>query len=138
MPARTLRRPKAKKSKMKVFKRKKPARVTRKAKKKIAKKVVKRVAKRMIRRASKPSAPKIKALGKVVHYYDRIGVAIVELKAPLRLGDMVTIKRGTLDLLQSVTSLQIEHTPVASAKKGDVVGMKVSQEVHEGALVLPA
>lgn len=136
MPARTLRRKMKTKVKAKTkaramrMKKRKPARVTKRTVRKVAKKVTGK----LVRRA-KAAAPK--AIGKVVHYYDRIGVAIVELKAPLRLGDMVHIKRGDRDILQSVTSLQINHEPVASAKKGDVIGMKVNQEVHEGALVMP-
>lgn len=150
MPTKTLHRSKSKKSKTKALRRKL---MTKRAKKKVAKRVAKKVTKKMIRKAARPSpkrrlsraksrgpagTSKVKAIGKVTHYYDRIGVAIVELKAPLRLGDMVHIKRGDRDLLQSVTSLQIDHTPVASAKCGDVIGMKVSQEVHQGAVVTPA
>ena len=81
---------------------------------------------------------KIKIVGRVTHYYDRIGVAIVELARPLHVGDVVKMKHGEHELVQPVQSLQIEHQPVASAKKGAVVGMKVSQEVKEGALVMPS
>lgn len=82
-------------------------------------------------------APKIKVLGRVVHYYDRIQVAIVELGAPLHLGDMVKIKDKTQEFVQNVDSLQIEHMAVEQAKKKQIVGMKVMMPVHEGALVMP-
>lgn len=76
-------------------------------------------------------------IGKVVHYYDRIGVAIVDLKEPLKVGDMIMLKKGGTIVPQRVDSIQIEHTPVAIAKRGDVVGIKVDTEAHEGTLVLP-
>lgn len=75
-------------------------------------------------------------IGKVTHYYNKIGVAIVELDADLAHGERVKFTRGGEDLFeQSVTSMQIEHEKVESAKKGDVVGLKTVAEVKEGAEV---
>lgn len=76
-------------------------------------------------------------IGKVVHYYDRIGVAIIDLKEPLNVGDMVMLKKGDRIVPQRVESIQIEHTSVTSAKPGDVVGVKVDTEAYEGTVVLP-
>jgi hypothetical protein len=77
-------------------------------------------------------------IGKVVHYYDRIGVAIIDLKKPLRIGETITLQKGDQTMPQRVTSMQIEHLPVASAQPGDVIGLKVDHEAPEGTLVLPA
>ena len=82
--------------------------------------------------------PRIKIVGRVIHFYDRIQVAIVELAAPLHIGDMVKIKHHGQEFVQNVDSLQIEHLAVEQAKKKQVVGMKVLMPVREGALVLPA
>ncbi len=74
--------------------------------------------------------------GKVTHYYDKIGVAIVELSAPLTKGEKIKFLRGGEDLFtQEVNSIQIEHEQKDSASKGDVVGLKVDSEVKEGAEV---
>lgn len=74
-----------------------------------------------------------KKIGKVTHFYDKIGVAIVDLAAPLKLGDKVTFKRGGEEVgEQVVESMQIEKTAVDSAKKGDVVGLHVDEAVKEG------
>lgn len=86
---------------------------------------------------ARAKAPKIKITGRVVHFYDRIGVAIVELAAPLRLGDMVVIKNRGEEFVQLVDSIQIDHKSVEVAKKKDVIGMRVMMPVKEGALVLP-
>lgn len=70
----------------------------------------------------------------MTHYYDKIGVAVVELIATLSNGDKVKFVRGGEDLFeQEVKSMQVEHEKVESAKKGDVIGMKVGNEVKEGA-----
>ena len=104
-------------------------------------------AKRPIKRASKTRtpkkmtvkrAPKIKIIGKVSHYYDRIGVAIVELNSPLSVGDIVTFKRGDRIHTQLVTSMQKNHVPLQKAKKGNVVGLQVSMPLSAGTFVLPA
>lgn len=73
-------------------------------------------------------------VGKVTHYYDKIGVAIVELEADLGLGDRIKFERGGEELFeQEVKSIQIEHQSVQKASKGDVVGLKTDQKVKEGA-----
>lgn len=75
-------------------------------------------------------------VGKVTHYYDKIGVAIVELGGTLSVGDKIRFVRGGEDLFeQTVDSIQIEHEKVDSAKKGDVVGLKAVDLVKEGAEV---
>lgn len=78
-----------------------------------------------------------KKVGKVTHYYDKIGVAIVDLAGPLKLGDSVTFKKGDEEILtQTVESMQIEKAAVESAKKGDVIGLKVDEPIKEGAEVV--
>jgi hypothetical protein len=75
-------------------------------------------------------------IGKVTHFFDKIGVAIVELAGPLAVGDTIKFSRGGEDLFeQPVESIQIEHNKVASAQKGEVVGLKTEKEVKEGAEV---
>lgn len=75
-------------------------------------------------------------VGKVTHYYDKIGVAIVELDGTLAVGDKIKFVRGGEDLFeQTVDSIQIEHEKKDSAKKGDVVGLKTKELVKESAEV---
>jgi translation elongation factor EF-1alpha len=75
-------------------------------------------------------------VGKVTHFYDKIGVAIVELNGDLANGDKVKFVRGGEDLFdQTVGSMQVEHEKVDAAKKGDVIGLKVDGKVKEGAEV---
>ncbi len=100
-----------------------------------AKKVITAQKKKAIAQSS--AAVMQRLIGKVVHYYDRIGVAIVDLKEPLKVGDMIMLKKGGTIIPQRVDSIEIEHASVAAAKRGDIVGIKVDTEAHEGTLVLP-
>jgi len=75
-------------------------------------------------------------VGKVTHYYDKIGVAIIDLNASLAVGDKIKFSRGGEELFsQEVDSIQVEHEKKDSAQKGDVIGLKVKKEVKEGAEV---
>ena len=78
----------------------------------------------------------MKPIGKVTHYYDKAGVAIVELQAELRAGDRIRIERGDNSFIQEVSSIQKEHQSLDKAGKGDSIGIKVDQKAKEGSLVL--
>jgi putative protease len=77
-------------------------------------------------------------VGKVTHYYNKAGVAIVELEGELNVGDTVKFQGHGVDFEQPVDSMQVNHEQVKSAKAGDLVGLKVEKEVKEGCEVLKA
>ena len=71
-------------------------------------------------------------IGVVSHYFDRIQVAAIRLtKGGLKAGDTLHLKGHATDFRQTVASMQIEHATVSEAKKGDEIGVKVDQQVHE-------
>lgn len=75
-------------------------------------------------------------VGTVTHYYDKIGVAVVDLTADLAAGDKIRFVRGGEDLFeQEVGSMQIEHEQVQSAKSGQTIGLKAEQALKDGAEV---
>jgi len=71
-------------------------------------------------------------IGKITHYFGNIGVAVIELSDTLKVGDTIRIVGGTTDFTQEVTSMEIEHKKVETAKPGDSAGLKVNQKVREG------
>ena len=74
-----------------------------------------------------------KLIGKVTHYFSNISVAVLDLTDTLKVGDSIRIVGGEhTDFTQQVDSMEVEHQKVQQAKKGDSVGMKVAQKVHEG------
>ena len=74
-------------------------------------------------------------VGKVTHYYGKIGVAIIELSGSLKVGDKIKVEGNRTEFEQPVQSLEVDRKSVESAKKGDVVGLKVVERVNEGAAV---
>ena len=72
-----------------------------------------------------------KEVGKVAHYYTKIGVAVIELTDTLKAEQTIHIKGATTDFTQKVESMQIEHETVPEAKKGESIGMKVKDHVRE-------
>jgi len=71
-------------------------------------------------------------VGTITHYYDKIGVAIVELSDRLKVGDTIAIEGKTTNFTQKVENIQIEHINVEEAGNGDSIGLKVDQKVREG------
>ena len=71
-------------------------------------------------------------IGRISHYFGKIEVAAIELTdGSLAVGDTIHIKGHTTDLTEKVDSIQIEHEQVQSAKKGDSIGIKVTDHVRE-------
>lgn len=73
-----------------------------------------------------------KLVGKVTHYFNKIGVAVIELSDSLKVGDQIKITGGTTDFTQTIDSMEVEHQKVAEAKPGDSFGLKVNEPVREG------
>lgn len=75
-------------------------------------------------------------VGKVTHYYDKIGVAVVDvINQPLKVGDEIKISGHDKEFNQKVASLQVEHEQVREIKAGDSGGMKTEQPVKPGDVV---
>lgn len=83
----------------------------------------------------KTEIAKGKQIGKITHYFSKIGVGVVELTSNLKIGDVIVIAGHGHEFEQKVDSMQVEHEQVTEAKAGDAVGMKVDQPVKEGDLV---
>ena len=71
-------------------------------------------------------------IGKVTHYFNRLGVAVLELDHELNCGDSIHILGRTTDFTQSVGSMELEHQKIQSATVGMEVALKVEDEVREG------
>ncbi len=77
-------------------------------------------------------------VGRIDHYYDKIGVAVLETTDDsISVGDTIKIasKAGEERFIQTVTSIQAEHSNVEEASRGEEVGIKVDHPVTEGDLV---
>ncbi|OGD48473.1 translation elongation factor-like protein [Candidatus Bathyarchaeota archaeon RBG_13_46_16b] len=77
------------------------------------------------------SEENIVEVGRVAHFFSKINVAVIELKAPMKVGDTIVFKGPNTDFEQVVDSIQIEHENVQQAETGQSVGLKVLQRVRE-------
>lgn len=71
-------------------------------------------------------------VGKVTHYFSKIGVGVIKLEAELKVGDVIHVKGATSDFEQPVESMQVDHQAVEIAKSGDDIGLKLEEKVREG------
>ncbi len=72
-------------------------------------------------------------VGHVIHYYDKIGVAIIELDSTISVGDSVKFSKDGQDLFnQPVEIIQLEHEKIESASQGEIIGLKTKEPVKEG------
>jgi putative protease len=71
-----------------------------------------------------------KQVGEVNHFYNRIGVAVIDLVDSLHLGDKVHFLGRSTDFQQEVISMQIEHEAITEAGKGQEVAVKVERRVR--------
>lgn len=76
-----------------------------------------------------------KEIGRVTHWYDKLGVAVLGLQSDLKLGDRLRFRRGGEEFEETVNSMQVKHQDVTAAGKGDDVAVKLTQRAKEGALV---
>ena len=70
-------------------------------------------------------------IGQVIHYFNKINVAVLSIKDELKVGDTIHVLGHTTDFTQKVTSMQIEHRNVDSVKPDDDFAIKVIEPVRE-------
>jgi len=73
-----------------------------------------------------------KEIGSVAHYFGKISVAAISLTDELKVGDKIHIVGHSENFTQNISSIQIEHSNVESAKPGDDIGIQIQQKVHPG------
>ena len=70
-------------------------------------------------------------IGKIEHYFDKLGVAIIKLTADLKVGDKIRIE-SELMFVQTIESMQIEHKDIQEAKAGQDIGLKTKKPCNDG------
>jgi len=79
--------------------------------------------------------PKMEEVGRVDGFFAHVSVAIVELTAPLKVGETVYVKGHTTDFQQAVESMQVDRVPVQDAKPGQSVGLQVKDRCRKHDIV---
>jgi translation initiation factor IF-2 len=70
-------------------------------------------------------------IGRVTHYYNRIGVAVLQLSGELKIGDTILFLGHTTDFTQRVTAMEINHQRVQAVGAGQEVAVKVEEPVRK-------
>jgi len=75
-------------------------------------------------------------LGRVTHYFGKIGVAGIEItQDSLAVGDTIHIKGHTSDFTQTIDSMQIDGQSVNEVTVGQSIGIKVTEHAREHDMV---
>jgi len=76
-----------------------------------------------------------KLVGTITHFFDKISVAVIQVSAPIKVGDELAVEGPQTNIKMKVESMQVEHEKIKEAKKGDDIGMKVPSPVRAKDLV---
>ncbi len=75
-------------------------------------------------------------IGKVTHYFSKIGVAAIEItNGSLSVGDTIHVKGHTTDFTQAVDSIQLDNQSIPTAVPGHAIGIKVKDHARQHDLV---
>ena len=77
------------------------------------------------------SEENIVQVGHITHFFSKISVAVVELTAPLAVGERILVKGPSTDFEQVVESMQIEHKNIPRAEAGQAIGLKMAEHARE-------
>ena len=72
-----------------------------------------------------------KPIGKISHYFDKIGVAVVELNGTLKVGDTILIEGHDVSFEQKIDSMEKNHKKIKKAKKRQRIALKTKNLVRE-------
>lgn len=79
----------------------------------------------------------VRPIGQITHYFGRIGVAIIRVFEPIRVGDWIHLYGSKTNFVQQVESMEINHQPIEEAQPNDEIGILVIDKVREGDWVYP-
>jgi|GEM_PF-112255 len=132
-PAKKTRKRKASLKRKKKIQIRRKKRTAIKVKKRIKEKQQQRVSKKKVSRQTvKQKKVEAPLLGEITHYFPKVRAAVVTCKKQISIGDAIRIKGSSTDFRQTVGSLQIDRSPIISAKKGQEVGLEVMRDVRPG------
>ena len=75
------------------------------------------------------------SVGTIAHFFNKIGVAVVELTDALKMGDSIKVVGKNTDFEQVVDSMEMDKQKIETAEAGSLVGLKINQKAKEGSRV---
>lgn len=83
----------------------------------------------------KSETQKLKSIGTITHYYDKIRVGVIKLTGTLSVGDCITYETDEGSYEQVIESIEINREPVFKARSGKEIGLKLNKMPHVGCAV---
>ena len=71
-------------------------------------------------------------IGTVTHYFGKLSVAVLDLKEPLTVKDLVAFRGATTDFEQEIKSMQVDHQNIDVGEVGQEVAVKLNDKVRVG------
>ena len=75
--------------------------------------------------------PKMEEIGRVSSFFAHPSAAIVELTAPLRVGETIYVKGHTTEFQQVVDSMQMDRQPVQEGTAGQSVAIQMKDRCRK-------
>lgn len=75
--------------------------------------------------------PKMEQIGLIDAFFVHPSAAVIELTAPLRVGDTIYVKGHTTDFQQTVESMQLDRQPVQEGAAGQSVAVKMKDRCRK-------
>jgi putative protease len=71
-------------------------------------------------------------VGKITHYFDKLGVASIKLVSELAVGDEIVIIGETTGIVnEKIISIEKGNRRITKAKKGDEIGIKILNKIRK-------
>ncbi|MBN1793810.1 MAG: hypothetical protein JW844_02470 [Candidatus Omnitrophica bacterium] len=87
-------------------------------------------------KAKRPQVKKehsLQHIGDVIHFFPKVKAGVIRLRrGSLQIGDTICCKGATTDFRQKVSSMEIDHKPIDTAKKGQEIGILLKKRVRIG------
>jgi translation elongation factor EF-1alpha len=74
-------------------------------------------------------------IGRIIHFYPKASVAIIELVSSARKGDRIIVRGSLTKLQQTIDSMEYEHAQISAAEPGQSVGIKIVGRVYKNDIV---
>jgi len=75
--------------------------------------------------------PQMEAIGRVSVFFAHPSAAVVELTAPLRVGETIYVKGHTTDFQQVVESMQLDRQPIQEGAVGQAIAIKMNERCRK-------
>ncbi len=75
--------------------------------------------------------PEMEKIGRVEMFFAKPSAAVIQLTAPLRVGETIYVKGHTTDFQQVVSSMQVDRQEIQDGAAGQSVGVQMKDRCRK-------